>query len=73
MALSMFYWKRLTARRFIPVKEKERASACMNEKEFRHLSRKELVDIISELEKRIEKKMLKLKIFTSSWMIVEFF
>jgi hypothetical protein len=65
MALSMFDWKRLTARRFIPVKEKERASACMNEKEFRHLSRKELVDII-ELEKRIEKKMLKLKIFTSS-------
>ena len=28
----------------------------MNEKEFRHLSRKELVDIIYELEKRIEKK-----------------
>ena len=45
----------------------------MDEKEFSHLSRKELVDIIYELEKRIEKKMLKLKIFTSSWMIVEFF
>ena len=28
----------------------------MNEKEFRHLSRKELVDIIYELEKKIEEK-----------------